>query len=244
MLHLALVQNLLTAVGARPPPRPAELPDAAVQLPRRRSGSSCCRSAKTRSAISPSSSDRRAWISRTPRGSRRSRRPWPLPHDERTRSCPHLQDFDTIGHLYRSIQAGLEHLAERLGHGTPVHRAAGCPGDGGAFPVAGARRGHRPGIGACGRSTRSSSRARERAASGATPISGGSWASSTSTSRQASGPDLRARPAGHRGERPAAGDRRGRAAHHRSGHDPLHGPPQRRLRGPAPAPVALLRPHR
>ncbi len=38
MLHLALVQNLLTAVGGRPAPRPAELPDAGLPLPGRRAG--------------------------------------------------------------------------------------------------------------------------------------------------------------------------------------------------------------
>ena len=38
-----------------------------------------------------------------------------LPHEEGDEIVPHLQDFDTIGQLYRSIQAGLEHLAGRLG---------------------------------------------------------------------------------------------------------------------------------
>ena len=38
-----------------------------------------------------------------------------LPHDEGDEIVPHLQEFDTIGELYRSIQAGLEHLDERLG---------------------------------------------------------------------------------------------------------------------------------
>ena len=38
-----------------------------------------------------------------------------LPHDEQDEIVPHLQEFDTIGQLYRSIQAGLEHLADRLG---------------------------------------------------------------------------------------------------------------------------------
>jgi hypothetical protein len=38
-----------------------------------------------------------------------------LPHDEADEIVPHLQEFDTIGQLYRSIQVGLEHLAARLG---------------------------------------------------------------------------------------------------------------------------------
>ena len=39
----------------------------------------------------------------------------PLPHDPEDEIVPHLQEFDTIGQLYRSIHAGLEHLDERLG---------------------------------------------------------------------------------------------------------------------------------
>ena len=38
-----------------------------------------------------------------------------LPHDEEDEIVPHLQEFDTIGQLYRSIQAGIEQLAARLG---------------------------------------------------------------------------------------------------------------------------------
>ena len=38
-----------------------------------------------------------------------------LPRDEHDEIVPHLQEFDTIGQLYRSIQAGFEYLAERLG---------------------------------------------------------------------------------------------------------------------------------
>jgi hypothetical protein len=38
-----------------------------------------------------------------------------LPHDEQDQIVPTLQEFDTIGQLYRSILTGLEHLDERLG---------------------------------------------------------------------------------------------------------------------------------
>jgi hypothetical protein len=38
-----------------------------------------------------------------------------LPHDEQDEIVPHLQEFDTIGQLYRSIQLGLERLAARIG---------------------------------------------------------------------------------------------------------------------------------
>ena len=40
-----------------------------------------------------------------------------LEHDEEDEIVPHLQEFDTIGQLYRSIQSGLEHLEGRLGPG-------------------------------------------------------------------------------------------------------------------------------
>src|SRR6185312_13250093 len=38
-----------------------------------------------------------------------------LPHDEGDEIVPHLQEFDTIGQLYRSIRDGLEHLEGRIG---------------------------------------------------------------------------------------------------------------------------------
>ena len=31
--------------------------------------------------------------------------------------APHLQEFQTVGHLYRSIEAGFRHLSEKLGEG-------------------------------------------------------------------------------------------------------------------------------
>ncbi|HET8777233.1 MAG TPA: ferritin-like domain-containing protein, partial [Candidatus Limnocylindria bacterium] len=38
-----------------------------------------------------------------------------LPHDEEDEIGPHLQDFSTVGHLYRSVEDGLDFLAERMG---------------------------------------------------------------------------------------------------------------------------------
>ncbi len=38
-----------------------------------------------------------------------------MPHDDQDEIVPSLQEFDTIGQLYRSIQAGFERLTERLG---------------------------------------------------------------------------------------------------------------------------------
>ena len=56
-------------------------------------------------------------------------------------------------------------------------------------------------------------------------------------------PDLRARPPVVAANVRPAGDRRRRAAHHGPGDGAGDGPPQRRVRGPPPAPLALLRPH-
>jgi hypothetical protein len=39
----------------------------------------------------------------------------PLPHLEEDEIGPHMQDFATVGHLYRSIEQGLARLGERLG---------------------------------------------------------------------------------------------------------------------------------
>ena len=71
-----------------------------------------------------------------------------LPHDEGDEIVPQLQEFDTIGQLYRSIQAGLEYLAERLGPERLFIGPPERPGHRGALPLAGARRRHRPRLGA------------------------------------------------------------------------------------------------
>ena len=53
-----------------------------------------------------------------------------LPAVDEDDISPGLQDFETIGHLYRSIEEGLEHLAGRLGEpglfvGSPRAQATG-----------------------------------------------------------------------------------------------------------------------
>jgi ferritin-like protein len=48
-----------------------------------------------------------------------------LPHAESDGIVPSLQEFDTIGQLYRSIQAGFEHMARRVG---PDRLFVGPPG--------------------------------------------------------------------------------------------------------------------
>jgi hypothetical protein len=114
MLHLALVQNLLTAVGAAPRlarpnfPMPAYSYPAGVRIELLPFGEAALRHF--------------AFLERPEgmdvedaEGFEAIGEAVALPHDEPDEIVPHLQEFDTIGQLYRSIQAGLEYLAGRLG---------------------------------------------------------------------------------------------------------------------------------
>ena len=114
MLHLALVQNLLTAVGAAPRlarpnfPMPAYSYPAGVRIELLPFGEAALRHF--------------AFLERPEgmdvedgEGFEAIAQAVALPHDEQDEIVPHLQEFDTIGQLYRSIQAGLEYLADRLG---------------------------------------------------------------------------------------------------------------------------------
>jgi hypothetical protein len=114
MLHLALVQNLLAAVGAAPRlarpnfPLPASAYPAGIVMALLPFGEAALRHF--------------AFLER-PEGHDMAdaeefaalQQAVELPHDEADEIGPHLQDFDTIGHLYRSIQDGLGALAERMG---------------------------------------------------------------------------------------------------------------------------------
>jgi hypothetical protein len=114
MLHLALVQNLLTAVGAAPRLARPNFPMSAYAYP-----------AGVRIELLPfgeAALRHFAFLERPEgmdvedaEGFEAIEQAVALPHDEHDEIVPHLQEFDTIGQLYRSIQAGLEHLAERLG---------------------------------------------------------------------------------------------------------------------------------
>ncbi len=114
MLHLALVQNLLTAVGAGPRfarpnfPMPAYSYPAGVRIELLPFGETALRHF--------------AFLERPEgmdvedaEGFEAIAQAVALPHDEGDEIVPHLQEFDTIGQLYRSVQDGLEHLAGRLG---------------------------------------------------------------------------------------------------------------------------------
>jgi hypothetical protein len=114
MLHLALVQNLLTAVGAAPRlarpnfPMPAYAYPAGVRIELVPFGEAALRHF--------------AFLERPDgmdvedaEGFEAIAQAIALPHDEEDDIVPHLQEFDTIGDLYRSIAAGFEHLDGRLG---------------------------------------------------------------------------------------------------------------------------------
>jgi len=114
MLHLALAQNLLTAIGAAPRlarpnfPMPAYAYPAGVRIELVPFGEAALRHF--------------AFLERPDgmdvedaEGFEAIAQAVALPHDEHDEIVPHLQEFDTIGQLYRSIEAGLTHLDERLG---------------------------------------------------------------------------------------------------------------------------------
>ena len=113
MLHWALVNNLLTAVGSAPYVARPHMPAPGQGLPGRGAARPRCRSASGRSGTSSSSNARR-------HGARRRRgasalgagaaRSWPRPTSSRG-----ARSSTPSGHLYRSIQAGIRNLAERLG---------------------------------------------------------------------------------------------------------------------------------
>ena len=114
MLHLALVQNLLTAVGAAPRFARPNFPMRAYAFP-----------VGVRIELVPfgeAALRHFAFLERPDgldvedaEGFEAIAQSAPLPHDDHDGIVPHLQDFDTIGQLYRSIEAGLVHLDERLG---------------------------------------------------------------------------------------------------------------------------------
>ena len=114
MLHLALVQNLLTAVGAAPRlahpnfPMPAYSYPAGVRIELLPFGEAALRHF--------------AFLERPEgmdvadaEGFEAFEQAVALPHDAGDEIVPHLQEFDTIGQLYRSIGSGLAHLADRIG---------------------------------------------------------------------------------------------------------------------------------
>ena len=112
MLHLALVQNLLSAIGAAPHlsrpnfPQPASHYPAGVHLTLLPFGEAALRHfmfLERPEGMALHDAPGLAAYSRAA--------PAMQPGD----IAPHAQDFATVGHLYRSIEAGIEHLAQKYG---------------------------------------------------------------------------------------------------------------------------------
>ena len=116
MLHLALVQNLLTAVGASPhlsrpnfPVPPRAFP-ARIQIALLPFGEEALRHFAFLERP-----EERPGHRRTRRCSPRFSEAQPLPDVAEDEIGPIVADFETISHLYHSIEDGLERLAERMG---------------------------------------------------------------------------------------------------------------------------------
>ncbi|HEX6451430.1 MAG TPA: ferritin-like domain-containing protein [Trebonia sp.] len=112
MLHLALVQNLLSAIGAAPHlsrpnfPQPASHYPAGVNLTLLPFGETALR---------------HFMFLERPEGMALHDAPGLAAYNRAAPAmqigdiAPHGQDFATVGHLYRSIEAGIEHLAQKYG---------------------------------------------------------------------------------------------------------------------------------
>ena len=113
MLHLALVCNVMSAIGAAPtfsrpnfPQRSAYFPPS-VQLDLLPFGADCADPFPLPGTAGGDGADGRGRVRARPR-----RRTGPVEPGE---VMPRTQDFLTVGHLYRAIEQGLRDLAARLG---------------------------------------------------------------------------------------------------------------------------------
>src|SRR5690349_8707685 len=116
MLHLALVQNLLAATGAAPHLSRPNFPQPASHYP-----------AGVHLALVPFGEEalRHFMFLERPEGmdladaagmaAFASAAPAAVPRVQVGEIVPRGQDFATVGHLYRSIEAGIAHLASKLG---------------------------------------------------------------------------------------------------------------------------------
>ena len=147
MLHLALVSNLMTAIGAAPvfgrpnfPQRSGYFP-AGVQLDLLPFGEQALRHFLFLER--PEGMDLEDAQGFVPAAPARE----PVQPGE---ALPRGQEFATIGHLYRGIAEGLRGLAARLRGAGRVRRLPARPGHPGAAGLAAADRGHRSRLGAGG----------------------------------------------------------------------------------------------
>jgi CDGSH-type Zn-finger protein/truncated hemoglobin YjbI len=118
MLHLALVQNLLSATGAAPHlsrpnfPQPASHYPAGVHLTLLPFGEDALRHfmflERPEGMDIEDAAGMAAFAKAAPA----------MPRVQVGEIVPRGQDFATVGHLYRSIEAGVAHLADKLGEET------------------------------------------------------------------------------------------------------------------------------
>ena len=116
MLHLALVQNLLTATGAAPHlsrpnfPQPASHYPAGVHLALVPFGEEALRHFMFLERPEGMDLEDAAGMAAFANAA-----PAAVPRVQVGEIVPRGQDFATVGHLYRSIEAGVAHLAAKLG---------------------------------------------------------------------------------------------------------------------------------
>ena len=114
MLHLALVHNLLSAIGGAPHlarpnlPQPANHYPAGVELVLLPFGERALRHFMFLERPEGMDLDDAEGLAAVGRA---------VPLLNERDIVPRLQDFSTVGHLYRSIEHGLAHLAEQHGEG-------------------------------------------------------------------------------------------------------------------------------
>jgi hypothetical protein len=112
MLHLAINANLVNSLGASPHlsrpnlPQPAKHYPSGVQLTLLPFGEEALRHFLYLERPEGMNFDDAEGIAAVERA---------VPVMRRDEIAPHLQEFATVGHLYRSIEAGFRHLAEKLG---------------------------------------------------------------------------------------------------------------------------------
>ena len=112
MLHLAIACNLLTSIGASPHlsrpnlPQPAQHYPSGVRLELLPFGEQALRHflfLERPEGMDLNDAEGLAAIEHA------------IPVMGKEEIAPHLQEFRTVGHLYRSIEAGFRHLAEKMG---------------------------------------------------------------------------------------------------------------------------------
>ncbi len=112
MLHLSLVQNLLSAIGGAPHlsrpnfPHPAAHYPAGVHLTLLPFGEAALRHFMFLERPEGMDIDDAEGMAAFGRAA---------PAMQQGEIVPRLQDFKTVGHLYRSVEAGIAHLAEKFG---------------------------------------------------------------------------------------------------------------------------------